>query len=274
MASDFWHDLTKRCGRLSEPERNLMTLTGYQEEYDGALSEHERGATVEIAAERIESNRAAGYWPGPLRIASPEDGRGKADGRWALLRDLTLARGASTTEPLLIEGRATHMVLGDPLQTHDRVIVSFDSRLSRKALFRELVRIWPDLRAAGWVRPTRPLGDRKLALVRFVCLEAAELAWPDRLKEWNRQHPAEQYADLGRFISAFRGAEKSLTGRAYGLDWYYDPEARWLAEHDDWPVIQAAMERGEISAEAVVRYVKRMAKPTPAEAKNKGGDQQ
>jgi len=78
---------------------------------------------------------------------------------------------------------------------------------------------------AGWVKRSRPLGDRGIALVRFVCIESKRGAtWRERLDAWNSEHADSTFDKVQAFQSAFRRAESQLTGSKYGLAWFYDEE--------------------------------------------------
>ena len=90
-----------------------------------------------------------------------------------------------------------------------------------------LRRTWPQLTKAGWVRRTRPLSVRNVALMRHVCLESVPgTSWRNLLKEWNRKWPDWTAKDVHGFHAAFRRAEQELTGEAHGLEWFYNLHAR------------------------------------------------
>jgi hypothetical protein len=153
------------------------------------------------------------------------------DGRWELWRDLIAARQsgfaagvASDWAPFVVT--RVFDISRRPLYS-ERIELSVDSRVPLRRVKKELDRFWARMTAEGWVKRSRPLGDRALALVRFVCLDAdRDAKWRARLKAWNSTHPKETFDSVQPFQSAFRRAEKQLTGRKYGLAWFYDEEVR------------------------------------------------
>jgi len=252
---DFWRALTERCGALSDQERKFVELSTYETWDD------EGG--IELAEEHILHWREAGAWQGKLRVTAPEERSGKPDARWTLLRDLEAAAGGKAESPVTVEGSERITSLSPVRQqAFNRVTISFDSRMGKESLFREITRLWPHLQAAGWVRRSRAMKEHRLALVRFVCLETGlDATWRERMDKWNERHPEGHdlhYSDVRAFHSDFSAAEESLTGVKHGLDWFYDAEARWFWEVNDRREIRAAVEAGKISARAVSKHMKRL----------------
>ncbi|MDP2181396.1 MAG: hypothetical protein Q8K99_02355 [Actinomycetota bacterium] len=236
-------DLARDCGHLSDLERSLVTQEGYLEEYTQAAGNlYLREKTLGDAVKFVSRLRRPSDSPTDLgRVKRPHDGSGKRDGRWELLADLGKAIGDEVPPPLAAEGLSM-WVSRVGLGSARLVSITFDSRLSRQALFREITQMWPDLRSKGWVRPSRPLGERKLTLVRFVCLDSTpDESWRGRLDRWNKVHPNWCYRDSAAMQSDFARAEASLTGIKQGLAWYYDSAVRhfWDATDDE---IKSAVE--------------------------------
>jgi hypothetical protein len=152
------------------------------------------------------------------------------NGRGALLADLEEAAHGTPLSLLPLAVRTRHAVgfyVGDgPPPLAQAVHVTFDHRMSYRALVRAFGQIWPDLRDAGIVRQTRPLGERKLSLVRFVCLAMPDASWRERLVAWNDENPGWLLPDTRALITELHDAEKSLTGKRDGFAWFYDPVAR------------------------------------------------
>jgi hypothetical protein len=147
------------------------------------------------------------------------------DERWSLVRDLMKRATGREWRPVMLR-RTFHMRDGFP-RTEHRVEIDVDRRVSLKALKAELDRLWPQLRDEGWVLHTRPLGERAIALARLVCLES-QLgdSWRARLDQWNDRYPQWRIDDVRAFTGALRRVERQLTGRNYGLAWFYDSDAQ------------------------------------------------
>jgi len=155
-----------------------------------------------------------------------------SDGRWPLLRKLNAAYherepdapGSSNWSPVRVSRVALNF---DTQPTTSEVVVRFDSRLSVRALNTALRRVWPQLHRRGWLRRSRPLGERALTLLGFVCLETApDSTWRQRLTAWNASHPDWTYSGVRAFERDVRRAEEELTGEGYALEWFYNALAR------------------------------------------------
>jgi hypothetical protein len=155
--------------------------------------------------------------------AEPDEGWGL----WRALREpLAESRGSrSKWEPITVR-----RVLDDeaPPLYSSRLEVSFDSRVSKRRLKLALDELWPELEKEGHVRRTRPMEERAAELVRFVCLECdVGATWRERLIGWNDRHSEWSYGEDPRnFSKDFRRAEQQLTGRRYGLAWFYSQRLR------------------------------------------------
>jgi hypothetical protein len=121
---------------------------------------------------------------------------------------------------------------GFPRVEH-RVEIDVDARLSLSALKAKLDKLWPDLREEGWVRRTRPLDARNVALARFICLESAlGEKWSKRLEDWNERVRSRGDPDEWKFkskrdlASQVLRIDRQLTDQALGLAWFYDRDAR------------------------------------------------
>ncbi len=150
------------------------------------------------------------------------------DPRWQLWRDLigkaSEGQQRSRWLPFHAQRHVDQTVPGVLSQT---IRIEFDHRMPMAALLEELKDIWPMLVARGWVRPSRPLGDRKIALLRLVCVELGmDMTWEQRLHEWNRRYPDWQYTGsnaVRKFAADFHDGEARLAGSRGALRWAYDP---------------------------------------------------
>lgn len=157
------------------------------------------------------------------------------DPRWQLWRDLinkaSEGQQRSRWLPFHAQRHVDQTLPGMPSQT---IRVEFDHRMPMAALFEELKAIWPTLVDREWVRPSKPLGERKIALIRLVCLELSiSLTWEERLHEWNLRYPHWQYTGknaVRKFAADFHDGEARLTGARGGLRWAYD-HFEWEFHH-------------------------------------------
>lgn len=154
------------------------------------------------------------------------------DRRWTLLAKL--AHRAGTDAPAIrINARRRHrsfgFATGAPPELQDPLTLTIetDARVPLTFLVEELRGIWRRMKD-GKTLPerSRPLEQRKLALLEFVCLEEPDAEWSERFERWNRRHRKWRYASRDAFTTACHDAEKQLTGSRSGLRWYYDPSAR------------------------------------------------
>jgi len=200
----------------------MLERRRFANEYAECADEFEQRDTLERAIELLDR----------IEVRRPQDSGSRDDARWDLLLDL----GMLPSAPVVAERALRYSIdAGD----YSGVRITFDARLSKQALFAVLTELWPELRSKGWVRPTRSLESRKLALVRHVCIDSnVDATWRDRLAAWNNAHPEWSYSDVRALRSDFDRAEKSLTGRKWGLARFYNPqsETRILKEIlRDWP---------------------------------------
>lgn len=227
---DFWNELEKLLGnKATVSERRAIAGLGYGQQYENALDDVDREETLSGATNTLRVLRDA-Y--GDVAPAEEVTGvAGLTDGRWLLLEDLRRAWAEShgrtdyvPSKPLSI-GRG--VVLGYPLASY--VGITVDSMVSLETLITALRQLWPQLRASGAVRRSRPLQERSLALVRFVCLDSSlDATWRERFSEWQKRHPESRYTEVRAFYKDFSRAEESLTGRSHGLSWFYSADARLL----------------------------------------------
>jgi hypothetical protein len=145
-----------------------------------------------------------------------------------------LAEKAGTATPAIrINARRRHRAFGfatgAPPELQDRLTLTIetDARVPLTFLVEELRRIWRRMKD-GKTLPerSRPLEQRKLALLEFVCLDQPNAEWSDRFERWNRHHRKWRYPSRDSFTTACHDAEKQLTGSRSGLRWYYDATAR------------------------------------------------
>jgi len=221
--------------KLGQPVRTFLCFRGLDVAWTAATSVQERLA-IRQDAERLVGDLLASGVLGETdeRLTVEDPGgegteTGEKDQRWGVWADLLAKRSSSrgryharSWSPLVVTRRydLSHL----PLPS-ERIEISVDSRLSLRRLKRALDEAWPRLVRDGWVRSARPIGRRGAELVEHVCL-ASEIGvtWRDRFDSWNARHPDSTFSDVRAFTSAFRRAEKQLTGRKYGLAWFYDQE--------------------------------------------------
>jgi hypothetical protein len=221
--SDFFEMVSSELlAPLQVAEKSYLEGELYLTEY---LEHGDATSAIEGAAEAIE--RLRGY---RLYRVTALPKTETADRRWQLLRDLDAdfrtasAEAIDAWEPLHVTGQFIDPNREPPAQ---RLVISFDHRLSKRALIAIIHRQWSSWRRAGWVRQTHPLGALKLALINHVCRVCEPGAtWDERLDLWNDAHLQWRYPDRRPFQSAFRSAEESLTGERGGLEWFHDPIAR------------------------------------------------
>ena len=157
------------------------------------------------------------------------------DPRWQLWRDLidkaSEGQQRSRWRPFYAQRHVDQTVPGILSQT---IRVEFDHRMPMAALLEELKGIWPTLVAREWVRPSKPLGERKIALIRLVCLELSmDMTWEQRLHEWNRRYPDWQYTGnnaVRKFAADFHDGEARLAGSRGAFRWAYD-RFEWEFHH-------------------------------------------
>ncbi len=244
-AAALWRAVEMALQAPVEPGiRRFCELQGSVSDYLAAQDADDRDSALIWIVQTVRNLRQTGLVLAGDALA-PSLG---ADGRWPLLQELDAAYHASASQAQ--ESRA----LWRPLRVSRlldlnvgpsgwRVQVSFDDRVSLRTLSAALQRAWPDFLRRKWIRHTRPLEPRALAIVRFVCLEAVnEKTWRARWQAWNRTYPRWAVPDVRQFERRFRRAERQLTGQRLGLEWYYDPLARM--ELDDLIRASSAGVRG------------------------------
>lgn len=160
-----------------------------------------------------------------------DQARLSGDDRWVLWHDLMECAGVPDWRPLRL--RRVFRIYSHFPWVERRVQIDVDARVPLAQLKSSLDRLWPDLRDEGWVEQTRKLGERALSLAQHVCLDCPrESTWPERLALWNdkqdQDHSKWRFKDVRTFVAAVRRVERHLTGREYGLAWFYDSDA----EHD------------------------------------------
>ena len=237
-----WEEIEALLGSGLDPrEQSFLRLEGLDDQWSAAIAGAERDGVAAQAARMVRSLRSAGLQTQRSDEASDylggvDDGL-MADGRWQLWRDLSRERNKANDSPsqtAWVPLRLTRVLdlRSRPLAC-ERIEVSVDSRIALSQLHKELDRVWKLLREDGWAKRTRPLGERALSLLRFVCLDShLDASWRQRLDAWNNAYPDLAFKDVRAFLSAFRRAERDLTGSDYGLAWYYDRDVHDLDYRD------------------------------------------
>ena len=194
---------------------------------------------MELLASNPNTDRRWRLWSDLKRALFPDN----YQGRWHALEIVGLEPNIDEIEEY-----------ADPL-LKPRVQLTFDCRMSLRAVVAELRRAWPQLRAANHVTRTRPLAPRGIALVDHVCLDndtSLDDSWEDRFRRWNTRHRTWRYPDRRRFITAFHKAERSLTGDRGGLRPFYD--RGWWDGQPVGGVIQLAWWGSAAARDAVRPY--------------------
>ncbi len=278
--SELWDAAAAAVGlEVPEPWRRYCELRGWVRIVLHSPEPDSRRDAFEYIVEDLRLMAQAGVdETGRARVgATPQ-----RDGRWPLIAELIEAsqQAAGTTpshrpwEPISIE-RRTALELrtgaaGAPLS--GRVGISFDDRLSLRALVDELRRLWPELRREGYVRRTRPLGERTLALLRFVCMASEpDTPWRERWEAWNRSRREPwRFKDARAFTTTFHRAERQLTGEAHGLAPFYDRAA--LLHETDRDAFRRLLEASNLAARKVDRRFRDRARDVVSSFRRQLGD--
>jgi len=155
------------------------------------------------------------------------------DPRWVLLRKL--AKKARIDAPSIRvnarrRGSPIGFATGAPpeLQELLTITIETDARVPLTFILEEVRSIWRHMKTTKQLpERSRPLEDRKIALLEFVCLTHPNAEWSERFERWNKNQPRRwRYANRDAFTTACHDAEKQLTGSRSGLRWFYDPHAR------------------------------------------------
>lgn len=141
---------------------------------------------------------------------APRESRPPADdGRERLLRELGQVLTDALNCPSPVPPVDVVVLDGDdnpPLQ-RKRIQVTFDDYITPKGVL-------ADAMLPGAVRRTRPLGERKATLVRFVCLDQRERldTWSRRVEAWDSEYPEWAYGSEHAMWGDFNRAWRSLVG--------------------------------------------------------------
>lgn len=221
---------------LGSQEREFLTRRLYVSEYDQATDKDGRDEAIADAVELIQQHRMSFG----LNTTISEDigGLGQLHGgRWALLAELRSRYAADHGRANFVPPKPLTVGRGLDLSCFPHVstlTITIDNGLPLQTLIKALRALWPQMYKAGDVRRTRKMEERKLSLVRFVCLEQPlESTWRQRLDAWNvwcrsHDHNDWTYESVRAFQKEFRRGEASISGASNGLEWFYDSEAREL----------------------------------------------
>jgi hypothetical protein len=226
----LWKAVEARLRTPVPPEvQRFCRARGWVGDYLQEEEPEDRASAVRAVADTVQDLWDSGVVP---RESDSLAASISSDGRWRVLRKLNAAYheaepdapGSSEWSPVRVSRVALNL---DMHPTTSEVVVRFDSRLSLRTLNNALRGVWPQLHRRGWLRRSRPLGERALALLRFVCLETPpESTWRRRLDAWNASHPNWTYSGVRAFERDLRRAEEELTGEGYALEWFYNALAR------------------------------------------------
>jgi hypothetical protein len=234
-AASLW-DRVGRTLRLppTSAEQDFCVSHGLLHNIESITDPHEMDNQVAEVVRTIENLRV---YARSVRDSRPvgEPIGSFNDPRWQLWRDLIdKASGGqqrSRWRPFYLQRHVDRTIPGVLSQT---IRVEFDHRMPMAALLEELKGLWPKLVEREWVRPSKPLGDRKIALIRLVCLELGmDMTWEQRLQEWNLRYPDWQYSGnnaVRKFAADFHDGEARLAGFRGALRWAYDG-SEWEFQH-------------------------------------------
>jgi hypothetical protein len=237
---ELWQAVERELGEaVPRSVRQFVT-----ENHDLELELREQEQAVELVVMTINSLQKHGMMPSKgekrERGANVEIPDGE---RWQLLYDIGRRfERKYKGMPLTVEYRGfapmtlEHFTDNRSYPPSQRIRVVFDSGMNLATVFALLKREFQlTYRPKGWVRTTRPLGKRAIALVRFVCLESAEgLTWRERLALWNERYPDWAFPDARRLQAAFRRAELQLTGSRGALDLMHITLQEWERRDRKW----------------------------------------
>jgi hypothetical protein len=226
LEKQLWADVEAGLAQATLPgERELCRAEGRLDEIDSP-DEEQRATIRDELISHITLLRHYLDYPVGKRVPVP-----LRDDRWRLIDALgdryreETGSGDDRWEPVRVTGR--RVVLSESPDQQSRVSLDFDNRMSQRALANAIKSVWPTLRERGFVRQTRPLKPRALALIRLICLDLpVGSTWSERLASWNKKHPDWPYETAYPMQRDFRRAEQQLTGSRYGLEWFYEPAAR------------------------------------------------
>ena len=258
---DFTEGIAKSLGSaLTGDEQLFLRDEGALADYAG--DEAHRAQIAERAAATIRRMRRHFATGTPIPVPSADEDE-DADQRWAVLRDLDAAFRSQAPDGDALPPWEEITVVGgiadysrEPFS--NQITIRFDARMQQRDLIAAIRRMWPTLRDQNLIRPSRRFSDRSAMLVRFVCLEAPDASWRDRLARWNETYPDQQFPGVQQFERAFRRAEKQLTGESHGAEFFYDkrarlsiPELRELADAGD-PDARSRLDRIKTEVGAVL----------------------
>ena len=240
----FWRELgTVTAGEQARlmAARIDTTYADYRED-DPERDEVLRGAQMVLEAIRVEAPASSGE----IGI-TPTD-----DPRWGLIQDLSREIVERNGRSSIYEVRPIVEISSDfdrqssrrwPLQSHT-VSFTFDYRMSLGSVIEVIRHEWPELMRRGALRRTRPLRERKIALVRFVCVEHVDdlNTWRERVSVWNATVQNKEWMYRDKDGNDSEWAMSTDFGKAWGSlfgseedtdrwrDWFTDRRLRTYME--------------------------------------------
>ena len=227
---ELWAAVDALLDPPSNPrERRLENVLEREGEYAGD-DDLVQSVAMEIA-QAIERHRKD--WPIDTSPTRAEDVVSDV-AYWRLVQDLNSIQQAQeqpSTPPYQwqpVTSSWTSWPLSDDVANQARVTLEFDHRFSQRSLVAQIRAMWPVFVKCGYVRQTRPLLPKAIALIRLICIELPPgKTWADRMKAWNKKHGRREgrYSDIYPFQRDFRRAERQLSGEPYGLEYFYNVAA-------------------------------------------------
>ena len=235
----MWAHVERILGRRITADERTLCLTGADLDWDYLRSRDDQGVAREVAEDAVAYlNPIRPLLRKTAEFDLPNHDEPARGPQWELLADLdSVARkgtqlgDAPRWAPVRVSadfavGAGTYGDIGSPARQVE-VTVTFDARMSQRALLAELKDLWQTMTEARMVRRMRRLGPTAVNLVRHVCLDREpEDGWMGHFAAWNERYPSRAFRNSSDFQRDFHAAEQQLVGRRWGLEQFYDPLAQ------------------------------------------------